>query len=63
MTDEELDYPEKINGKAKERISTASKRSIDDVRMLLFAHKHSQIVFEWIKLKYDIYLVAQPLTP
>lgn len=51
MTNEELDSPDKINGKARERISTASKRSIDDVRMLLYAFRHSQIVFEWINLK------------
>jgi signal recognition particle GTPase len=51
MTPEELDNPDKINGKAQERISRESGKPIDDVRMLLFIHKQSQVIHQWIQAK------------
>jgi signal recognition particle GTPase len=54
LTEEELDNPDKINGKARERISAASGKPIESVRMLLFFHKQSQVVQKWIQLRYLI---------
>jgi signal recognition particle GTPase len=51
MTDAELDFPEKISGKDKERISKASGKSLEDVRMLLFFHKQSKIIQKYVQIK------------
>lgn len=51
MNDDELDHPENVNGKAKERIAAASGKSIDQVRSLIFLHKQTSIVHRWIHLK------------
>jgi signal recognition particle GTPase len=51
MTDSELDFPEKITGKDKERISKASGKSLEDVRMLLFFHKQSKIIQKFVQIK------------
>jgi len=51
LTDQELDDPELINGKARERIAISSGKSIDDVHKLLMFYKQSKIVQEWLVLK------------
>jgi signal recognition particle GTPase len=51
MTDAELDNPELINGKSRERISKASGKSEDDVSRLVFFYKQSLIVATWLQQK------------
>lgn len=51
MNDQELDHPEHVNGRTKERIAAASGKSIDQVRSLIFLHKQTSIVHRWIHLK------------
>lgn len=58
MTEEELDNPDKINGQSKERISKASGKPVDDVRMLVFMHKQSQVVHKWLNMKYILFLIV-----
>eukprot|EP00600_Ochromonadales_sp_CCMP1393_P006223 CAMPEP_0174959716 /NCGR_PEP_ID=MMETSP0004_2-20121128/3329_1 /TAXON_ID=420556 /ORGANISM="Ochromonas sp., Strain CCMP1393" /LENGTH=174 /DNA_ID=CAMNT_0016208061 /DNA_START=163 /DNA_END=687 /DNA_ORIENTATION=- len=51
LSDSELDDPDSIDGKAKERISQTSGKSIDDVNRLLLFYRQSQIVQQWLILK------------
>lgn len=51
MTEVELDYPEKINRPARERIARATGRSVDDVVRLTYFYKQSLIICTWLQLK------------
>lgn len=53
MTDAELDKPELINGQAKERIAKSSGKPIDTVLTMLFLHKQSKVMAQWLKMKKD----------
>lgn len=54
MTDKELDSPTLIDIAAKERISRASSKPVDEISKLLLFYKQSLIVQEWLQLKYTI---------
>ena len=51
MTDKELDSPTLIDIAAKERISRASSKPVDEISKLLLFYKQSLIVQEWLQLK------------
>ncbi len=51
MNDQELDNPDAIDGKARERIAAKSGKPIESVRTLLFLHKQSRVVHQWVLLK------------
>jgi len=51
LTDSELDDPNLINGKARERIATTTGKPIDDVHRLIMFYKQSKIIQEWLVLK------------
>lgn len=51
LSDSELDDPDLINGKARERIATSTGKPIDDVHRLIMFYKQSKIIQEWLVLK------------
>lgn len=51
MTPQELENPQGINFVAKERISKASGKAVEDVSKMLFYFQQSQIMQEWLQIK------------
>eukprot|EP00607_Mallomonas_marina_P009671 CAMPEP_0182420002 /NCGR_PEP_ID=MMETSP1167-20130531/4473_1 /TAXON_ID=2988 /ORGANISM="Mallomonas Sp, Strain CCMP3275" /LENGTH=166 /DNA_ID=CAMNT_0024595345 /DNA_START=162 /DNA_END=662 /DNA_ORIENTATION=- len=51
MTPQELETPESIGGKAKERIAVTSSHPVEDVSRMLMFFKHSLVLHTWLHMK------------
>ena len=51
MSDKELDDPDTIDGKARERIAAKAGKTMDDVTRMLFFYKQSLIICTWLQMK------------
>lgn len=51
MPPQYLDNPSSIDGKAKDMISKASGKHIDDVAKMMMLYGHSVVVAKWVAMK------------
>jgi signal recognition particle GTPase len=51
MTDKELDDPLSMDMAARERVSRAANKSVDDVTKLLHYHKQTLVMQQWLMVK------------
>ena len=51
MTDADLDHPERITGLDKQRIAAKCGQPVDRVLTLLFLHKQSRVIAQWLHMK------------